>query len=97
MTEKKGWKEIPLGGMICEAGSSSKFKTGDWKSFRPIWNKEKCTQCMMCVVYCPEDCIPRKDDKRLETDLSVCKGCGICKEICPVKCIEMKEEGASDE
>jgi len=90
---KKNWKEIPIGGMITEPGSSAKFKTGDWKSFRPIWNADKCIHCMMCVPYSPEDCIPRDSDKRKETDLDMCKGCGICANVCPVKCIEMKEEG----
>lgn len=88
---KKGWKEIPIGGMITEAGSSEKFKTGDWKSFTPVWNPDKCTHCMICVAYCPEDCIPRNEGKRTETDFSVCKGCGICENVCPVKCISMKQ------
>jgi pyruvate ferredoxin oxidoreductase delta subunit len=94
---KKGYKEIPIGGMIIEAGSSAKFKTGDWKSYRPIWDKEKCTHCMICPAYCPEDCIPTKQGKRMETDLEYCKGCGICAEVCPVKCITMKEEGEFNE
>ena len=93
-----GHKEIPIGGTITEAASSKKFKTGDWKSFRPIWDKKKCIQCMFCVVYCPDDCIPIKDKKaekpeRVETDLSFCKGCGICAQVCPTKCITMKPEG----
>lgn len=96
--KKPGHKEIPIGGTIIEAGSSRKFKTGDWKSFRPIWDKKKCIQCMFCVVYCPDDCILLKDKKaekpeRIETDLEFCKGCGICAQVCPVKCIQMKPEG----
>lgn len=88
----KNWKEIKIGGMT-EPGSSAEFKTGSWKSFRPITNMEKCIHCMQCVIFCPEDCIPRDNEKRKETDLDYCKGCGICAKICPVKCIEMKEEG----
>jgi len=92
----KSNKEIPIGGLIDEAGSSKKFKTGDWRSFRPVWDKSKCIHCMMCVPFCPEDCIPTdgkgNDIKRKETDLEFCKGCGICSEICPVKCLKMEEE-----
>jgi|TARA_B100001971_G_C18227170_1_gene561315 pyruvate ferredoxin oxidoreductase delta subunit len=88
----RGNKEIPIGGLIEEAGSSKHFKTGDWKSFRPIIDGKKCINCMFCVVYCPENCIKVKGDKRGDIDLSYCKGCGICKSECPVKCIEMKEE-----
>jgi pyruvate ferredoxin oxidoreductase delta subunit len=89
-------KEIPIGGLIDEAGSSKKFKTGDWRSFRPVWDKEKCIHCMMCVPVCPDDCIPSEgsgnDIKRKETNLEYCKGCGICANVCPVKCIKMEEE-----
>jgi len=96
MSKLKSAKEIPLGGLIDEAGSSAKFKTGDWKSFRPIWDSKKCIHCMMCVPVCPEDCIPTQgkgnDIKRKETNLEYCKGCGICMNVCPVKCIKMDEE-----
>ena len=92
----KSSREIPIGGLIDEAGSSRKFKTGDWRSFRPVWGKEKCIHCMICAVYCPEDCIPSegsgKSIKRKETDFDYCKGCLICGNVCPVKCISHKEE-----
>lgn len=100
MPQLKSYKEIPIGGMIESAGNSIDFKTGDWRTFRPIWNKEKCTQCMLCVVYCPDNCIPieRGDKpKRIETNLDYCKGCGICANVCPVKCILMKEEAELNE
>ena len=88
----KSWKEIPIGGMIIEKGSSLKYKTGSWRSFKPVWDIKKCTQCMRCVVYCPDNCIPIKNNKRLETDLEYCKGCLICVEVCPVKAISAKKE-----
>jgi pyruvate ferredoxin oxidoreductase delta subunit len=92
----KSAKEIPIGGLIDEPGSSKKFKTGDWRSFRPITDFDKCIHCVQCVVNCPEDCIPiegsGKDIKRKEIDFDYCKGCGICANICPVKCIKMEEE-----
>ncbi len=85
--------EIPIGGLIEEAGSSRHFKTGDWRSFRPIVDEKRCINCMFCVVYCPENCIKvKKNGKRGEIDLEFCKGCGICSKECPVKCIEMREE-----
>ncbi len=82
---------MEIGGLT-EPASSLKFKTGPWKSFRPIWDKAKCIHCMICVVDCPENCIPSKDGKRKETDFDFCKGCAICAEVCPVKCIKMEEE-----
>ncbi len=87
----KSYKEIPIGGLT-EAGSSIKFKTGDWRSLRPVWDSKKCTHCMICVIDCPDNCILTKGGKRLETDFDFCKGCGICDSVCPVKCIKMEEE-----
>jgi len=89
-------KDMPIGGLIDEAGSSKKFKTGDWRSFRPITDLKKCIHCMQCVVNCPDDAIPTvgkgNNIKRKETDFDFCKGCGICANVCPVKCIKMEEE-----
>lgn len=96
----KSHKEIPIGGMITEAGSSKEFKTGDWRSFKPVWDEEKCIHCMICVPACPDDAIPTENDKdsnpkRKETDFDFCKGCGICAQVCPVKCIKMIGEAES--
>lgn len=54
---KKNWREIPIGGKIKKAGSSKDFKTGGWAVYEPIWDKEKCTKCLTCVNFCPENCI----------------------------------------
>jgi pyruvate ferredoxin oxidoreductase delta subunit len=89
----KGWKEIPIGGVIENAPTSLVNKTGAWRAFRPVWDKEKCIHCMICVAHCPDMSIPIEGDKRIETDFDYCKGCGICMTVCPVKCISMKEEG----
>jgi len=88
----KSHNEIPIGGLITKAGSSKEFKTGNWRSFRPIIDEKKCINCMFCVVYCPEACIKVKADKRDKINMDYCKGCGICSKECPVKCIKMEEE-----
>lgn len=88
----KDLKKIPIGGIIPKPGTSKVLKTGDWKSERPVWIPKKCIQCMLCYVYCPENCIPTKDGKRIATDLSYCKGCLICLNVCPTKAITHKEE-----
>ncbi len=79
-------------GAKVEAGTSVDFKTGSWRSMEPNWDDKRCIQCMFCVIYCPEGCIPTKEKKRVETDFNYCKGCGICAVECPVKCIEMKRK-----
>ncbi|NLE77114.1 MAG: 4Fe-4S binding protein [Chloroflexi bacterium] len=94
MPKGTGWKDIPIGGMIVEAGNAVKYETGSWRAFRPVLDAEKCIHCLTCWVYCPDSSILAKDEKMTGFDLMHCKGCGICANVCPVSAIEMKEEGA---
>ena len=89
---EKGWKELPLGGVILEAGNSTEYNTGDWRTRRPIWDKEKCIHCMICPIFCPDSSICVKNDKMTGINYKYCKGCGICAKECPVNAIEMKNE-----
>jgi pyruvate ferredoxin oxidoreductase delta subunit len=63
-------------------------KTGSWRVFRPVVDKEKCNACGLCAMYCPDAAI----DEDLEVDLEFCKGCGICARECPKKAITMERE-----
>ena len=87
-------EDLTIGGDIYEAGNSKEFKTGDWRSMRPVYIEEKCKQCGLCFPVCPENAIPvNKDLKREDFNFDYCKGCGVCAVVCPFKAIEMKEEG----
>lgn len=90
---KKGWKECLWGGLIDEAGNSVLFKTGDWRSQKPVRDQEKCTDCLQCWIVCPDVSIIVKDQKIVKIDYDYCKGCGICANVCPVDAIEMVAEG----
>jgi len=63
-------------------------RTGSWRVFRPVIDPEKCNQCGLCAMYCPDIAI----DEELNIDLSFCKGCGICANECPKKAIMMQRE-----
>jgi len=89
--EKLGWKSLPIGGLLLEAGSSMKYKTGDWRASRPVVDSNKCTNCLICWIYCPDAAINR-GEKVVEINYDFCKGCGICAAECPVKAITMEEE-----
>ncbi|MBL7158836.1 MAG: 4Fe-4S binding protein [Candidatus Omnitrophica bacterium] len=89
---KKGWKDIPIGGLIEEAGTAKEYKTGSWRTFRPVIDKAKCINCLQCWMHCPDSCIKVKDSKMEGFDYDYCKGCGICASVCPVKCIKMKPD-----
>ncbi len=95
----KGWKEIPIGGLILDAGNTEKYETGSWRSFRPVWDPDKCINCLRCWIFCPDSAIQIKDEKVTGINLFHCKGCGICAAECPekVKAIEMKEEAGFEE
>ncbi len=63
-------------------------KTGTWRTFRPVVDREKCNACGLCALYCPDGCI----NEDLEINLEFCKGCGICANECPKKAITMVSE-----
>jgi pyruvate ferredoxin oxidoreductase delta subunit len=92
INKKKGWKEIPKGGLILEAGNAEQYETGSWRSMRPVRDENKCTHCLICWVYCPDSSIIVEEDKVKGIDYRHCKGCGICAAECPPKAITMKEE-----
>jgi len=89
--KKPGWKSLPMGVVVLEPGSSLKYKTGDWRAFRPVVDKEKCVNCLFCWIYCPDAAIVRKE-KWIEVNYDYCKGCGICAKECPKEAIKMTEE-----
>jgi pyruvate ferredoxin oxidoreductase delta subunit len=87
------WKDISIGGMVPYSGNAELFKTGDWRSMKPVWLQEKCKQCLLCYPVCPDTSILiDKDGKRTEFDYDHCKGCGVCVKVCPFKAIDFIEE-----
>lgn len=56
--------------------------TGNWRMERPVLTPELCTQCMVCILNCPDACI-KLTDAAVEVDYEFCKGCGICTNTCP--------------
>ena len=63
-----------------------------------VINQGGCTGCMVCVDFCPVDCIevgpgPNSDNpsvhKSVEIDLPRCIGCTLCAKYCPWDTIEM--------
>jgi len=88
------WKDLPIGAIIPIPSTSLHYKTGGWRSRRPIWLKEKCIQCLRCWLYCPDSAIIVTKGNVLGINYDYCKGCGVCSEVCPKKAsaIVMEEE-----
>ncbi len=89
-----GWKTITFGCHILEPGNAANFRTGDWRSQRPVTDKEKCIKCGMCWVYCPDMAYSQDEEGYFVANMEYCKGCGICAHECPKDAITMvPEEG----
>lgn len=88
------WKELPP---IPVSFPDNAAATGNWRSYRPVLNKEKCTKCGICWLYCPEGTIKQGDDGYVTIDLAFCKGCGVCANECPVGAMEMVTEKDAQE
>jgi pyruvate ferredoxin oxidoreductase delta subunit len=92
MTSKeKSWREISIAGICWKP--NTEFLTGDWKTYKPVRDPEKCTLCLICAIFCPDGAIRlKREGEYIEFNYDFCKGCGICANECPVKAIEMKLE-----
>ena len=91
INEQTNWQNLTEGLQIHEAATSKMFQTGEWRTNTPVMNWEKCRQCLLCVPYCPDSCIPVEYGKRVGFDYDHGKGCGICVKACPFGAISMKE------
>ncbi|MCE4600262.1 MAG: 4Fe-4S binding protein [Desulfurococcales archaeon] len=78
---------------ISKPAPGSAGKTGTWRTQKPVVNLDKCTGCLICWLYCPEDTIIRLENDKVAIDYDYCKGCGICAHQCPFDAIEMVPEG----
>jgi len=95
MTKKDSeytWRDIEIGSMCVDPGSAMEYKTGDWRSQRPIYDFARCIKCGTCYIFCPEGCIGPNAEGHFEANLFWCKGCGICSRECPTGVISMTEE-----
>lgn len=90
------YKELPLSlGLrvtMTEAGrvgpgSFDVNKTGSWRTFAPVLDDAKCTNCLICWFYCPDGAIVR-GEKHVSVNYDYCKGCGVCVEVCAPKALK---------
>jgi pyruvate ferredoxin oxidoreductase delta subunit len=94
MTGKSKKNDLPAGGVIKDGGNAEIYETGGWRKLKPVLDREKCIDCLICWVMCPDSAIITEDGKMVGFDMEHCKGCGICAVECPdkVSAIKMEEE-----
>ena len=79
---------------VTQTGNSGLRHTGNWRTFRPTIDYQRCTDCMICYAYCPESAMSVGGDGRVKIDYDNCKGCMICLTECPLRAISQTREGA---
>lgn len=92
MKNKKEKLKFNKGAVINEPGSTKKYKTGEWRTFIPKIDINKCIKCGKCWMNCPDGAIKKTKDGHFYIDYNYCKGCLICEKECPVKAITHKVE-----
>jgi pyruvate ferredoxin oxidoreductase gamma subunit len=95
---------VPLVDMPCDPprwaapsiyarANSPQRQTGSWRQFRPVLQREQCTRCWLCFVWCPEAAISLDADDYPVVDYDVCKGCLLCAHECPTQAYSIEKEG----
>lgn len=91
---EKTWKDIKPGFVVDTPGGAKSYRTGDWRSAWPVYDKERCVKCGVCYVFCPDASIKIGAEGFVEFSDFYCKGCGICARECPTGAIKMESHGA---
>ena len=61
---------------------------------RRCMNCGVCNRCELCLIYCPDLAISRREDgSGFDISYDYCKGCGICNAECPRGAMMMTREG----
>ena len=96
MSELRAWNTLQPGGVV-DPLDAERVRTGGWRTgLVPRADLEKCVNCLLCWVYCPDSAIVLDGTTFAGFDEDVCKGCEICAAICPVGTVEMVAEEPSD-
>lgn len=72
--------------------NSPERKTGSWRQFRPVLQRERCSRCWVCFVRCPDAAITLDSANYPVVDLDACKGCLLCVHECPTHAFSIVRE-----
>jgi 2-oxoacid:acceptor oxidoreductase delta subunit (pyruvate/2-ketoisovalerate family) len=95
MAELTRWEELPAAGVVAP-GDAVQPVTGDWRtSGRPVLELDKCVNCLLCWLYCPDSAIELEGTTLTGIDYRYCKGCELCVEVCPEEALTMQPEAVA--
>jgi len=64
----------------------------DMITTKPVYLKEKCTGCLICVKHCPVSALRYEGKKKgIICDYNKCIRCFVCHEVCPERAITIKK------
>ena len=76
--------------LACKGEPASLTKEFMMRDFLPVFDKEKCTQCGTCWIFCPLAVVYEDDDGYFDVDTEFCRACGVCAHECPAGAITME-------
>jgi 2-oxoacid:acceptor oxidoreductase delta subunit (pyruvate/2-ketoisovalerate family) len=88
------WRELPHGGAL-RPDQAERLRTGGWRTgVKPTVELERCVDCLLCWLYCPDSAIRLDGTAFAGFDYDVCKGCELCSIVCPEGAITMVADDA---
>lgn len=81
--------EIGVGFIVDTPGGAKSYRTGDWRSQKPLYDKERCIKCGVCYMFCPDAALKIDEEGYIAVDDFYCKGCGICSKECVTGAFKM--------
>jgi 2-oxoacid:acceptor oxidoreductase delta subunit (pyruvate/2-ketoisovalerate family) len=83
------WTELLPGGVVLRDEATHPL-TGGWRTgLKPAADLERCVDCLLCWLYCPDAAVVLEGTAFAGFDLDYCKGCELCAAVCPTGAIEM--------
>jgi len=93
-----GFEGVELSAPAIRGQATSRhLKTGDWRTIRPVIDRERCCRCRLCFTFCPDGVIALDEEDYPVIDYDHCKGCLICLVQCPGRAIESEIEQTVNE
>jgi 2-oxoacid:acceptor oxidoreductase delta subunit (pyruvate/2-ketoisovalerate family) len=82
-------REVPFAGVTPgPVGEQPMMITGNWRTYRPVIDQEKCNLCMNCVVFCPDACWQLNEaEEEVVWNAKYCKGCLLCVNECTTEAL----------